>query len=34
VLAPARNSKVAELEIPADGLVVSGSKTVQVDIKE
>jgi hypothetical protein len=33
-LVPARNSKVAELEIPAGGMVVSGSKTVQVDIKE
>jgi hypothetical protein len=29
-----RNSKVAELEIGADGMVVTGSKTVQVDIKE
>ncbi len=31
---PSRNSKVAEFEISADGMVVTGSKTVQVDIKE
>jgi hypothetical protein len=30
----ARNAKVAELEISTGGMVVSGSKTVQVDIKE
>jgi len=30
----ARNSKVGELEINTGGMVVSGSKTVQVDIKE
>ena len=29
-----RNSKVAELEIDAGGMVVSGSKTVQVEVKE
>ncbi len=29
-----RNAKIAELVIDAGGLVVSGSKTVQVDIKE
>jgi hypothetical protein len=29
-----RNSKVAELEIGADGMVISGSKTVQVEIRE
>ena len=31
---PSRNSKVAELQIGADGLVVTGNKTVQVEIKE
>jgi hypothetical protein len=31
---PSRNSKVAELVVGADGMVVSGSKTVQVEIKE
>jgi hypothetical protein len=30
---PGRNSKVAELEIDVGGVVVTGSKTVQVDIK-
>ena len=30
---PGRSSKVAELEIDAGGVVVTGSKTVQVDIK-
>jgi hypothetical protein len=29
-----RNSKVAELEVAADGMAVSGSKTVQVEVKE
>jgi hypothetical protein len=29
-----RNSKVGELEIDAGGMVVSGSKTVQVEVKE
>jgi len=29
-----RNSKVAELEVGADGMVISGSKTVQVEIRE
>jgi hypothetical protein len=29
-----RGSKVAEIEIPADGNVVTGSKTVQVEVKE
>ncbi len=31
---PVRNAKIAELEVAADGWVVTGSKTVQVDIKE
>jgi hypothetical protein len=29
-----RNSKVTELEITAGDIVISGSKTVQVDVKE
>jgi hypothetical protein len=29
-----RNSKVAEMEIDAGDVVVSGSKTVQVEVKE
>jgi hypothetical protein len=29
-----RGSKVAEIEIPADGNVVTGSKTVQIEVKE
>jgi len=29
-----RGSKLAELEVAATGAVISGSKTVQVDVKE
>jgi hypothetical protein len=29
-----RGSQIAEMQLPVDGFVVSGSKTVQVDIKE
>ena len=28
------NSKIAELRIPGDGMVISGSKTIQVEVKE
>ena len=30
----ARNSKIAQLEVDGGGMVISGSKTVQVEIKE
>jgi hypothetical protein len=30
----ARGSKIAEIEIPAGDYVVTGSKTVQVEVKE
>ena len=29
-----RNAKIAELEIDGSGMAVSGSKTVQVEVKE
>jgi hypothetical protein len=33
-IAQTRNSKVADMEIDAGDMVVTGSKTVQVEIKE
>jgi len=33
-LSQAFNSKLAEMEIDGGGMVVTGSKTIQVDIKE
>jgi hypothetical protein len=34
ILSQTRNAKVAELEIAAGDMVVSGSKTIQVEVKE